>query len=74
MKNRVLARLLQGRPSSASRRLFYGAAQRGGVTVISQPGDPWNPDIEQAASVDAQTEEQPETGDLPLPKEQGKPS
>jgi len=74
MKNRVLARLLQGRPSTANRRLFYGAAQRGGATVIGQPGDPWNPDLERSASVDAQPEEEPDMGDLSLPKEQGKPS
>ena len=74
MKNRVLARLLQGRPSSANRRLFYGAAQRGGVTVISTPGDPWNPDLEHTAPAESQTDEPPEAGDLPLPTEQGKPS
>jgi hypothetical protein len=74
MKNRVVARLVEGKSSSANRRLFYGAAQRGGVTVISRAGEPWNPDLEPPDSPATPHNVQPEAGSNPLLKEQGQPS
>lgn len=74
MKNRVLARLIEGKPSSANRRLFYGAAQRCGVTIISRPGDPWNPDLEPQDVPATPHNEQPQPDSNHLLKEQGQPS
>lgn len=69
MKNNVLSRLLQGRPSVAHRRLFYGAARRGGVTVISPAGDPSRAEQPVEDAPHTQTTPTPEMGSPSLPKE-----
>ena len=73
-KNKVLNRLLDGRPSVAQRRLFFGAARRGDVTIISRPGEAWEPKSNSSTSRRKQNEDEPEMGTSSLPKEQGEPS
>ena len=74
MKNKVLSRLLNGRPSVSQRRVFFGAARRGDVTIISRPGEPWDEHIQSTAERRDKNEEQPESGTSSLQKEQGEPS
>ncbi|MBD90196.1 MAG: hypothetical protein CL940_07650 [Deltaproteobacteria bacterium] len=73
-KNKVLNRLLDGRPSVTQRRLFFGAARRGDVTVISRPGETWDPKSNSSDRRRDQNEDEPEKATSALPKEQGEPS